>query len=219
MSKTNHRMSKTHHRQDPQQPLCPHGSKCYRTSPEHIRTMHPRGWSPAPQSGAQNAKMPPVTGVPAANDKKTAPASGAPFAAMTAAHPLIVLVLCPASEPHITDIKAAASLVEAPALTAPSAGTRSCPYGTSCYRRNPAHKAKYHATPAATCPYGTSCYRRNPAHQAKYHAADAKDSRQTQCSPAGQPTCGRERHREHTAAGASGEQTEWEISEEDSDED
>eukprot|EP00800_Vazella_pourtalesii_P022718 TRINITY_DN8971_c0_g2_i1.p1 TRINITY_DN8971_c0_g2~~TRINITY_DN8971_c0_g2_i1.p1 ORF type:complete len:578 (-),score=101.52 TRINITY_DN8971_c0_g2_i1:50-1720(-) len=59
-----------------------------------------------------------------------------------------------------------------------------CPYGTDCYRKNPAHLAKYsHPLPSAkgeskVCPYGSSCYRKNPDHFKEFsHPTKASHTR------------------------------------------
>ena len=61
-----------------------------------------------------------------------------------------------------------------------------CPYGTDCYRKNPAHLAKYsHPLPSAkgeskVCPYGSSCYRKNPDHFQRVLTSDKSISHSRQ---------------------------------------
>ncbi|XP_057316408.1 aprataxin and PNK-like factor [Hydractinia symbiolongicarpus] len=63
-----------------------------------------------------------------------------------------------------------------------------CPYGSQCYRKNPAHFVEYTHSNAANdqptddddkpeCEYGTSCYRKNAQHLRDYkHTKDIDDS-------------------------------------------
>jgi len=64
------------------------------------------------------------------------------------------------------DLPATTTTADLPATTT-TADLPVCPYGASCYRKNPLHFVEYShlkEDDLPECPYGTSCYRKNPEH-------------------------------------------------------